>query len=168
VCWEHNWPGAPRNLEIKELRREFGLGFNVWIMPAKTPYKETLDEFDRSERWSLPSQCHKGDLILFYSTKPDQLIKHIFKADDRAKIMNARWKKGKDYMGPIRRICQLKAPIYFEDLTNHRVLQTAYFVRNQMIGRPHATEYWPYLYDLIVRRNPQARKQLRDFAPETL
>lgn len=168
VCWEHNWPGAPRNLEIKELRREFGLGFNVWIMPTKDPNKETLDEIDSSDQWSLPSQCHKGDLILFYFTKPDQLIKHIFKADDRAKLMKARWKNGEDYMGPIHRVCKLKAPIYFEDLKNHRVLQTAHFVRNQMRGRPNATEYWPYLYDLIVQRNPEAGKQLRNFAPESL
>jgi hypothetical protein len=29
VCWEHNWPDAPKRLNIVELRREFGLGFNV-------------------------------------------------------------------------------------------------------------------------------------------
>lgn len=168
VCWEHNWPGAPRNLQIVELRREFGLGFNVWIMPAKTPYKETLDEIDRSEQWSLPSQCHKGDLILFYSTKPDQSIKHVFIAEDRAKKMSAHWKKGKDYMGPIKRVSRLKAPIFYEDLQNHRVLSTAYFIRAQMQGRPNATEYWPYLYDIILRRNPQAGKQLRDVAPDRL
>ncbi|MCX8161070.1 MAG: hypothetical protein N3G18_09105 [Candidatus Saccharicenans sp.] len=31
VCWEHNWPGIPKKIEVIELRKEFGLGFNVWI-----------------------------------------------------------------------------------------------------------------------------------------
>ena len=31
VCWEHNWPGVPKRLRVVELRRDFGLGFNVWF-----------------------------------------------------------------------------------------------------------------------------------------
>jgi hypothetical protein len=43
VCWEHNWSNPPKNLNIVELRREFGLGFNVWIMPIKgRHFKEEL------------------------------------------------------------------------------------------------------------------------------
>src|ERR1035438_1210212 len=34
VCWEHNWPGVPKHLRVVELRREFGLGFNVWFQPV--------------------------------------------------------------------------------------------------------------------------------------
>src|SRR4030042_5206297 len=34
VCWEHNWPDAPKNIQIVELRTYFGLGFNVWIQPV--------------------------------------------------------------------------------------------------------------------------------------
>src|ERR1017187_7200790 len=40
VCWEHNWPSAPKHLNIIELRREFGLGFNVWVMPVGKEYQE--------------------------------------------------------------------------------------------------------------------------------
>jgi len=119
VCWEHNWPDAPKSLQIVELRREFGLGFNVWIMPANDPNKETLDEINGSERWSLPSQCHRGDLILFYLTSPEQCIKHIFVAEDRAKKVRATWKPGMDYMGPMRRVCRLRAPIFLRDLQRH-------------------------------------------------
>lgn len=168
VCWEHNWPDAPNTLQIIELRKEFGLGFNVWIMPTNDPYKKELDSCNSSDSWSLPSQCHKGDLLLYYFTRPDQCIRNIFVATERSKKVIASWKKGKDYMGPIRRVVSLKSPIFFEDLQNHRVLRTAHFVRNQMQGRPNATEYWPYLYDLIVKRNPSVNKQLQPFAPENL
>ena len=34
VCWEHNWPDIPKHLKVVELRKEFGLGFNVWIQPV--------------------------------------------------------------------------------------------------------------------------------------
>jgi hypothetical protein len=165
VCWEHNWPDAPPHLQIVELRREFGLGFNVWIMPVKDPYKDELASVEFSDKWSLPSQCHKGDLILYYFTRPEKSIGHIFIATDRAKKMTAKWKTGKDYMGPVRRFCRLKAPVFFEDLQTHRILSTAHFVRGQMQGRPNATEYWPYLYDLIVKRNPSLERKLRKFAP---
>src|SRR5437773_5567344 len=62
VCWEHNWPAAPKHLQIVELRREFGLGFNVWIMPVNDPYKEVLAGYRVSDSWSVPSQAHRGDL----------------------------------------------------------------------------------------------------------
>jgi hypothetical protein len=168
VCWENNWPDAPANLRIIELRKEFGLGFNVWIMPAKAPYKADLASFNFSNQSSLPSQCHKGDLILYYFTRPEQSISHIFVAKDRTRKMTAGWKEGKDYMGSIRRVCRLKAPVFMDDLRNHRILSTAHFVRGQMQGRPNATEYWPYLYDMIVRRNPSVKPKLRKYAPEKI
>ena len=95
VCWEDNWPDAPRNIHIIELRREFGLGFNVWIMPTNDPYKDILEKLNYDSRWSLPSQCHKGDLILYYFTKPEQCIRNIFIVADRVHKVTAGWKKGK-------------------------------------------------------------------------
>jgi hypothetical protein len=170
VCWEHNWPDAPKKLQIIELRREFGLGFNVWIMPINDPYKEELDKINSysPDEWSLPSQCHKGDLILYYLTQPQKSIQHIFVAVDRSLKTEAGWKPGKDYMGIVKRVCKLKAPIFLEDLRQHRVLSTAHFVRGSMQGRPNATEYWPYLYDMIVRRNPSVWAKLKKFAPEQI
>ena len=44
VCWENNWPDAPEGLEIVELRREFGLGFNVWIVPVSSEYREPMEK----------------------------------------------------------------------------------------------------------------------------
>ncbi len=169
VCWEHNWPDVPRGIEVVELRREYGLGFNVWIMPVGDEYKEFLDENDREENWSLPSQCHKDDLVLFYFTKPDCCIKHIFIAKTRSMKVKEGYQAGKsDTMAPIRRVCELKSPIFLEDLRRDRVLKTSGFVRGSMQGRPCATEFWPYLHEMIVRRNPSVRNKLKKFAPENL
>jgi hypothetical protein len=168
VCWEHNWPDVPKGLQVIELRREFGLGFNVWIQPVGGIYRDVLSETNYNSQWSVPSLAHKNDLILYYHTRPDRCIKDIFQLADSVTYIKAGWKPGKDYMGPIRRVCGLKAPIFLEDLKVHRILKTSGFVRGNMQGRPNATEYWPHLYDMIVRRNPEARRGLKKFAPDQL
>ena len=168
VCWEHNWPDAPNSVRVVELRREFGLGFNVWIMPTTGDYKEVISSINADARWSVPSQAHKDDLILYYLTKPETKIQDLFLTKDRAKKVSAGWKAGKDYMAPIRRVCKLKSPIHLEDFRRHKILGTAPFIRGSMQGRPKVTEYWPEIYDLILRRNPAVKKQLAKFAPDRL
>ena len=167
VCWEHNWPNPPSHLRIVELRREFGLGFNVWIMPVKDPYKKEMSRTVRGT-WSVPSQAHQGDLVLYYFTHPEMAISYIYRLKERSRKRRAYWKPGMDYMASITRLATLKAPLFLEDLARHRVLQTASFVRGKMQGRPNATEYWPYLYDLILRRNPALRSPLSAYSPELL
>lgn len=168
VCWEHNWPSAPKSLQIIELRREYGLGFNVWIQPVSGDYGEELSTRSSAEYWTAPSLAHKGDLLLFYHTSPDQCIRDIFTLSGAVEHVTAGWKPGKDYQGPIKRVCQLKSPIFFEDLKRDRILRTANFVRGRMIGRQNATEYWPYIFDKIIRRNPSVRNRLRKFSPDQL
>ena len=168
VCWENNWPDAPKWLQIVELRREYGLGFNVWILPAAEKYRNKLNTYVELH-WSLPSQCHEGDLLVFYVTKPHMSIGHVFVATERAKLVKASYKAGKkDYMGDIKRICIIKSPVFLEDFRMDRVLKTAGFVRARMIGRPNVTEYWPYLYDMIIKRNRSAKKLLASFTPENI
>jgi hypothetical protein len=41
-------------------------------------------------------------------------------------------------------------------------------VRGDLRGRLNVTEYWPYLYDLIARRNPSARRSLGKYSPESV
>ena len=36
VCWIHDWPAVPKRLRVVELRKEFGLGFNVWLQDRKS------------------------------------------------------------------------------------------------------------------------------------
>jgi hypothetical protein len=71
-------------------------------------------------------------------------------------------------MAKIRRIGKLSAPLFLEDLRSHRILSTAGFVRGKMRTRHNATEYWPFIYDVIVRRNPSIRRQLAAYAPQRL
>ena len=65
MCWENDRPDALKNLHIVELRREFALGFNVWIVPIVDSFKDELRGVRKSGRWSVPSQSHAGDLVLF-------------------------------------------------------------------------------------------------------
>ena len=90
-----------------------------------------------------------------------------FTLTGRVRKVNARWKSGKDYMAPIRRVCQqLKSPIFLVDLRQDRILRTSPFIRANMQGRPNATEYWPHLLDRIIKRNPSVRTKLKKYAPE--
>lgn len=165
VCWIHDWPAAPRNLRIVELRREFGLGFNVWLQPVGADYRDYLAEIDRSPRWSVPSQATEGDLLLVHRTSPDSHIRDVFRMDGPVRQVVARWKEGKDWMGPIRRVCTLKAPLHFSQLQAHKVLANAGFVRGQMRKRYRATEYWPELYHMVVARNPAVAGSLGPYGP---
>lgn len=168
VCWENNWQNAPKHIEIIELRSHFGLGFNIWLQAVGDPYKEHLSETKGITTWSVASQAHAGDLVLFYHNSPDMYIKDIFRLTDNAKQIKAGWKPGLDYMAPIKRICQLKAPIFFDDLKQDRILKTAGFVRSRMIGRSNAIEFWPHLHGMIIRKNPHLKKALSKYAPENL
>lgn len=159
VCWEHDWHAVPTGIEVIELRREFGLGFNVWIQPVADPYKDELSDMNKGE-WSVPGRASAADLLLFYRTSPDMCIKDVFTMASKVEPDN-QWK----YVGQIRRVCSLDSPMFLEDMKRHRILQTAGFVRGNLRGRQRVTEFWPYLYDLIVRRNPSARKPLARFDP---
>ena len=183
VCWEHDWVKCPPRIEVIELRREYGLGFNVWIQPVSGEYAKDLAGGESFTGWSVAPRAMEGDLVLFYRTRPEKCIADVFrlsgpvywgrrarrsKSDCVRRIKTSRWRKDLDHFAPIRRVCRLAAPVFLEDLKQHRVLQTAGFVRGSMQGRPNASEYWTYLHDLIVRRNPIAKAKLRKYEPGVL
>jgi len=116
----------------------------------------------------VPPQAGKGDLLLFYRTRPDGFVRDLFRLTGPVVHVPARWKPGKDYMAPIQRVCTLKAPIHFTQLQHHRVLKNAGFVRGQMRGRYRASEYWPDLYRMIIGTNPGVKKALKECGPERL
>jgi len=182
VCWEHNWPGIPKHLEVKELRREFGLGFNVWFVPmsevAGENYADTLAG-GNSFNWSVPSLAIVGDLLLYYRTAntgdPHSCICDIFRVASPVTHERADWKIGKgfksrkDYFADIRRVCSLDAPLHLSQLREDSVLRKAGFVRSQMQGRPRATAYWPDLYRLIIALNPSLKAKLhKKYSPERI
>ncbi len=174
VCWEHNWPDAPKRLRVVELRRYFGLGRDIWIQPVSNwgrdpseRYADKLAGLNYSPDWTVSSLAKKGDLVLYYRTQPDSLIQDIFKVAGDVITTPGQWraKPKKDYEAPIRRIATLTSPIHFEDFLRHPVLRHASFVRGSMRGRPNVTEYWPYMYDMIVRRNRTVREALKAYEP---
>ena len=165
VCWIHDWPSVPDNLRVIELRKEYNLGFNVWFQPVKDTYSSQLKKINFDSSWSVASQAAVGNLILFYHSNPDKYICDIFKVSKPVKYVKAGWKKGKDWMAEIRRVCTLRSPIHLSQLQRHRVIRDAGFVRGKMQGRYRATPYWPDLYDLIIATNPSLAYALRNFEP---
>src|SRR5258708_3370837 len=105
VCWENNWPSAPEHLRIIELRVDYGLGHNVWMMPVESAgNKKELERKNKTD-WSVPRTAHKGDLILFYYRLPDKFVKCIYKVDGHVEHKPAKWYGGeKDYRAEIRKV----------------------------------------------------------------
>jgi hypothetical protein len=168
VCWIHNWTSAPENLRIVELRKEFGLGYEVWLMPTTGDYREMISRINRDSAWSLPSQATKGDLALFYRTRPDSFIADIFTVTGHPRHQRAGWKPGKDWMGPIKRVVRLKTPLHLKELRSHRILKHANFVRGGMRGRYKLSPHWPEIYQAIIERNPDLESKLRPYGPEKM
>lgn len=168
VCWENDWTDAPKTLHIVELRKEFDLGFNVWLQPINDPFKDEIRKGKGRGVWSAASQAHRDDLVLFYLTRPDKCIKSIGVLKEHSRKRAAVWKRGRDNMADVRHVCILDSPVFLEDLRRDRILSTAPFLRSQLQGRPRATEYWPYLYEMIIKRNPSLKKPLHRFAPANL
>lgn len=166
VCWIDDWNRAPPGLDIVELRREFGMGFNVWIQPVRNEYREAISAVNRNSNWSVARQAKKGDLVLFYRASPDSYLSDVFVLTNNASHVAAGWRNGGDWMASIRRVAQLRTPLHLDEMRQHRVLKTTSFVRKNMQGRNSATDHWPLLHDLIVRRNPKVEKVLRPFGPE--
>jgi hypothetical protein len=176
VCWEHNWPDVPKHLKVVELRREFGLGFNVWFQPVgkyeNTDYAAKLAGINSSPSWSVPSLAMDGDLLLYYRTRkadePNSCVQDIFRVVGSVKHGTAGWRPGEDYWAKIKRVCALGAPLHLSEMQNNKILKYANFIRGQMQGRPRATPYWLELHRMIIDRNPGVEKALQKYGPDRL
>lgn len=169
VCWHHDWPDCPTSIEVIELKKFFGLSRKVWIIQAVKSFQTQLDVYDRL-KWSMSKRVTPGDILLMYRCTPVSAITDVFRFEGSNKIRGrAGWREGEAYFGAIRRVCHLGSPVFLADLRNHRVLKTASFVRRNMQGVGlHATEYWPYLHDMILDRNPTVAKPLNKLRPDRL
>jgi len=105
-----------------------------------------------------------------YRCTPASAITDVFTFDGEAVTRGkAAWRDGDCYAGQIRRLCRLASPIFLEDMRRHRVISTASFVRRNMQGVGLcATEFWPYLYEMIVDRNPAVAGEIRSLRPDRL
>ncbi len=169
VCWHHDWPDVPRNIETIELKRYYDVSRKVWIQQAIKAQSGLLDDRDFLD-WALSTRATPGDLLLMYRAYPDCCIKDIYRfAGDGLTKGEAAWRDGECYAGRTARVCRLDAPVFLTDLRNHKVLSTSSFVRRNMQGKALlASEYWHYLYALIADRNPKVRKVLARYAPDKI
>lgn len=170
VCWIHDWPGHPKRLRVVELRREFGLGFNVWVQPIRVDRIDDGPVLPRMSgaSWSLPRQASKGDLLLYYRTAPHSSISDVFRVASQVDYARAGYRQGMDYMGTIRRVGRLATPIHLRELQEHPILGSAGFVRGRMRTRYQVSEHWPELHRMIVARNPAMRRVLAKYAADRL
>ena len=168
VCWEHDWPDYPRNLKIVELKSFYGKGLKIWIQPVIKEQYYHIDSKNKKLNWALSKNTTIGDLLLMYKASPFKGITDIFIRTGDINSGKAEWKKGGCYGAEITRFCHLNSPIFFEDFKNHRILSTSNFMRKNMQGNHDATEYWPYIYEMIIKRNPKFEKQLDKYKPENI
>ena len=166
VCWEHDWAAVPPRLRVIELRKYFGLGFKVWIQPARRTEWHELDEYARLP-WALSKRATKGDLLLMYRCVPEKCIRDVYRLTSGLTIGKAGWRQGNCYHGEIRLLCRLDSPIFLLEMQRHPVLGTAGFIRRNLQGNVHVTEYWPDLYEMIVSRNPRIMQKLLPYAPDS-
>lgn len=169
VCWEHNWPECPKKIHVFELRKEYGLGFNVWVQPVsdKAPnhFSSRLGKLKKTE-WSVAKQAHEGDLVLFYHSSPRKEIGDVFRLSSPVKTYEARgksfgWNNRKsDSFANIERVAQLKSPVTLEHLKQDPLLKNSGWIRNQLVSRAKVTVDWIFLRTLILARNPGLEQKL--------
>ncbi|MGQ9799855.1 MAG: hypothetical protein ACUVRG_11325, partial [Ignavibacterium sp.] len=167
VCWHHDWPDYPKNIEIVELKRYFGVHKKVWIQPVIKSQWHFLDEYDELD-WGLSKRTTVGDLLLMYRCYPEKKISDIYFLTGDLTRAKAGWREGDCYAGTIKKICHLDAPIFLDDMRNHKIIRTSSFIRNNLQGNHLVSEYWPYLYTMIVERNPKVKKILKEYEPSKM
>ena len=101
-----------------------------------------------------------------YRCYPAKSIKDIFVFTGELNRHKAGWRNGDCYGGEIKKLCELDSPIFLDDFRNHKILKTSSFVRRNMQGNLLVSEYWPYIYQMILARNPKLKKLLSKYAPE--
>jgi hypothetical protein len=173
VCWHHDWHDAPRRIEVIELKKLFGVQIKVWIQTAVKSEQHWLDEEDQL-KWVLSSRTTEGDLLLMYRCNPVCSITDVFRFCGTGKVYKDSGERvnrqAQYFYGDVKRVCKLDAPIFLEEMRNHRILCTSSFIRSNMQGRGGllVSEYWPHLYEMLYARNPKHRRTLANFAPEKM
>jgi len=90
ICWHHDWPGAPKHLEIIELKRHFGVGVKIWIQPAVKSQWFHLDGTEKLN-WALSKRTTPGDFLLMYRCVPEKSISEIFRFTGELGVGKAEW-----------------------------------------------------------------------------
>jgi hypothetical protein len=153
VCWKHDWGAFPAGIPVYELRKIFGIGRSIWVLPMWTEFADNLPK-GRSiaDRWSVPSTAGADDLLLIYRPKNDPdsngcgEVRDVMRVRSLVERRKAGWRKGFDWMASIQRVATLDQPLSFDDLTKAGIKP------QQLQGRPDVTKLWPK----IRKRLPEA------------
>jgi hypothetical protein len=165
VCWEHNWSDVPKHLKIVELKNEFALGRNIWLMAFWSKDAEEAGTFGGRKKMPVPANARRGDLLLVYFTEPLSCLTRVFEiaSAPQKTPSNSSWSAAK--MATVKEVAVLKDPIYFQELKRHPFLKTASFVRRRLQTDQKLTEHWPWLLDAIVKKNRSLNSALKPYAP---
>lgn len=164
VCWHHDWPDCP--LEVIELRKDFHSVPKIWIQPT---LKDQCHNLERNQlSWGLSKRASIGDLLLMYRCRPEKAIRDIYTVTSELSVAKAGWRDGDGIFGNIKCLCRVQAPLFLEDFKTHRVLKTAGFVRRNFQGNLLVSEYWPYIYEMLTKRNPGIVKHLKKYEPSKI
>lgn len=136
--------------------------FNAWLISFGEKSWDEINSFHiRTDYvWAAPKRGVEDDLIVLYRTAPAKVIQDIF-----ALTGAPEYYPDPEYfswMAPYRRVAQLENPVSYEELGSNPLLKK---VQVRLQGRKSISEYWPDLYKLIIRKNPSARKALKDYEP---
>lgn len=160
ICWEHDWPGVPERLPVLEMRKMFGLGWSVWLVPMHAEFADYLPMGKAlAEGWSVPSRSGPDDLLLIYRPGTEREVREVMRVRSPVEKVRAGWRKGNDWMASIQRVATLERPITLDDLTRIGV------DRHSLQGRPGINHLWSSIRTLIVRRNPGLRTTLASYGP---
>lgn len=165
VCWEDNWQNPPRKISIICLSKELGLASRVRLTHAQ--HKDDIRFLDQTRRkrfpWSMPAGTKKGDLLVVWRSGSKQSMFY----DILEALGNATPKHGYTGWANCRVVCHLRNPVALQDIRNHAVLGRSPMVKSAffMGSNKELTPYWTWLYQLILERNPNASRILKEFAP---
>jgi hypothetical protein len=162
VCWDNDWAHRPRkfrHLEILDLKRYvgalprvFAVGCDESVRGYKVDGWATLD-------WSVPKNAQAGDLVVMYRKKPASEIRDLWTVRGPF-YEHKKW----GLQTTLKCLIRLDKPLKFEDLKKDPTTRGLAVMRKQFQGKSDITADWPHILALILKRNPKAKKQLRDYS----
>lgn len=160
VCWKHDWPGVPKNLEVIELQRFFGNEFNVWVCMG-----ELLEQWPQREEYVFGRKVRKGDLVFFYERHPRQRIKHVYSVHSEGTLGALPGVRERfSHTHTLKKLCEFDPPISIRSLES----KTLAPIRDAIFSQAHnrrVTDHWWLLHWYICKRFPHLSGKFKNFEP---
>jgi hypothetical protein len=169
ICWDDNWLDPPGRVEIISLKQYLGFR-RVFMMSSreKEEYTRFFDSRKKTSGWSLPTRAQRGDLILVYRTataKTPGRIEDIVEIIAKDEGRDPKW----GAFGQIRKVAKLASPIFLDDFRDDFALRRSPLKSAPYYqGRREITHLWPDVYRLVVKKNPNAKQDLRSYHPKRM